>query len=83
MGDVVWEVPDRKALLIDLENVKEIAFSKIELRNTKNSEKIRWAGVVIRACGVSDQILRNKELEELDSRLKMIEVAIGIEKGQR
>jgi hypothetical protein len=79
LGEVVWEVPDRDGLLMDLEGVKQIAFSKIGMRNTKNMEKIRWSNVIIRACSVADQILRNKVLDELELRLKRIEVAMDIE----
>ena len=73
------EVTDRDNLLTDLEAVKDIAFSKIDLRNSKNQERIRWCNVIVRCCGVADQILKNKDLDELEVRLRTIEVALKIE----
>ena len=83
LSDVSGDLSDRERLLGVLERVRDIAFEKLELRNTKNADMMKWARIIIQSCTASNSLLRDKENEELDSRLRILEAAMKIEKEER
>ena len=83
LSDVSGDLSDRERLLGVLERVRDIAFEKLELRNTKNADMMKWSRIIIQSCSASNSLLRDKENEELDSRLRILEAAMSIEKEER
>jgi hypothetical protein len=77
LNDSELMLTDRDRLLADLSKVRGVGFKKLELRNTTNGEKIAWSRVIVSSCGISDQILRSKDQDELVKRVKDLEEAMS------
>jgi hypothetical protein len=68
LKEVSAEISDRERLLVALEKVRQLAFYKMEHKNTISrgrNDRISWARVIINSCKVSDQIMKSKEQNEL------------------
>ncbi len=56
---------DRASLLLYLDEVCHIAFTKLYLKNSANTEKMGLGRVIVSAVGVATPLLRDAELSEL------------------
>ena len=65
LHEVSSDIDDRDRLLGALAKIRDMGFKRIELRNTRNNERIRWAQVIISSCKTSDQIMKSREQDEL------------------
>jgi len=61
---------------MELGSVLDQCWEKIQLRNTTNSERIRWLGIVIEAVKQRETLRKNSKDEELEKRLEILEEAL-------
>jgi len=79
MGKVVLEAPvDRVELLEYVKAVIEVSFEKLRLANTKNSEKQGWCRVINNAIATATPLIKDKDLDDLKSRLEEVESRLRI-----
>ena len=67
----------RSAFLSYLDSVIALAFEKVSLRNTTNSERISWCRVINGAVLAGTPLLRDVELDALKADVELIKKKLG------
>jgi hypothetical protein len=65
-------VVSREEAMLSLRLVMDEAFDKIGLRNTRNSERIRWCRLIVSAAQVVASIQKDVELEQLRDEIEAL-----------
>ena len=65
----------RQQDLIELDEVKERCWAKVDLRNTQNAQAQGWYRLIILANDKKETLRRDAELELIEARLKVLEEA--------
>jgi hypothetical protein len=71
--DVKLAESRRIVYLTQLDQVIELALSKYSLKQTKNSERIRWGRLVVQAIHAGASIVKDHDLEDILQRIQHIE----------
>jgi hypothetical protein len=69
---------NRRELLAAAERVLDEALHRIDNKYTKNPDKIKWSRVAIQAVSVANNLLRDEDLQSLESRLTELERKVNL-----
>jgi hypothetical protein len=74
VAGLVLEGPDQRSELLEmLDRVIEECYKKFKGRYCRNTEKLSWARVLALLAKVSNELLRDVEIEGLAERVEKIE----------
>lgn len=76
------ETLERPHVLGSLRKVLDLAISKLGNRYTSRKDKLAWSRIVASAAAASAGLLRDKDLDSLSERLKVLEEASKSRRGR-
>lgn len=62
-----------KGLFDNLSHVIDVSRNKFDLTRASNSDKQRWARLLIQGCEVYGKLLETAKIEDIENRLEKIE----------
>jgi hypothetical protein len=73
------KTPTKRSELQELLNrIIEHAYSKFTNKFCKNQERLQWGRLIIQAANIQHEILASTELEDLQTRVKILEEKGGV-----
>jgi hypothetical protein len=68
-----WKKIDFQPLFENLSHVIDVSRSKFDLARASNSDKQRWARLLITGCEAYAKLMESAKIEELEERINKIE----------